>query len=82
MFLININWFSDHTKYMETFYFSISIAMEFNMSDMFEVQPKSAANKNGKVLVAGTEFDKLDETYMLMGLICFVGAHYLSFIKS
>ena len=37
VFLININWFSDQTKYMETFYFSISIALEFNMSDMFEV---------------------------------------------
>ena len=31
---------------------------------------------------AGTEFDKLDERYMLMGLVCFVGAHYISFIKS
>lgn len=82
VFLININWFSDQTKYMETFYFSISIALEFNMSDMFEVQPKSAANKNGKKLVAGTEVDKMDEKYMLMGLVCFVGAHYLSFIKS
>ena len=87
VFLININWFSDHTKYMETFYFSISIALEFNMSDMFEVLPKkgaaqSSANGKKEVLKAGTEFDKVDEKYMLMGLVCFVGAHYLSFIKS
>lgn len=43
MFHININWFSDQTKYMETFYFSISIALEFKMSDMFEVLPKNGA---------------------------------------
>lgn len=34
------------------------------------------------ILEAGTEFDKVDETYILMGLVCFVGAHYFSFIKS
>lgn len=80
VFQININWFSDHTKYLETFYFSISIALEFNISDMFEVQSKSSAQK--EKMKAATGSDKLDERYMLMGLVCFVGAHYLSFIKS
>jgi len=31
---------------------------------------------------ACTDKDKLDERYMPMGIVCFVGAHYLSFIKS
>lgn len=85
MFLININWFSDHISYMETFHFSISIPMEFNISDMFEVESKESFKAMGKKekLVAGrTEFDKVDETYILMGLVCFVGAHYFSFIKA
>lgn len=87
VFLININWFSDHTSYMETFYFSLSIAMEFNMSDMFEVESKSSAQaresgKGPKSLQPGSDIDKVDEQYVLMGLVCFVGAHYFTFIKS
>ena len=85
VFLININWFSDHTSFMETFHFSISIAMEFNVSDMFEVQKSSAQAKSAAknpVLIPGTEYDKVDERYMLMGVVCFVGAHYLSFVKA
>lgn len=33
-------------------------------------------------MIAGKDGDKADERYMLMGVICFVGAHYLTFIKS
>ena len=60
--------------------------MEFNMSDMFEVETKAGykARAEGKspIMQPGTEFDKVDETYMLMGLVCFVGAHYFSFVKA
>ncbi|MGB1828164.1 MAG: hypothetical protein ACPHN0_08195 [Candidatus Poseidoniaceae archaeon] len=87
IFLMNINWFSDHTSYMETFYFSISIAMEFNISEMFEVQSKSSVQGLGgsatsSKLVEGKGNDRVDERYMLMGIVCFVGAHYLSFVKA
>lgn len=34
--MLNINWFSDQTTYMENFYFSISIALSFNINEMFE----------------------------------------------
>ena len=39
-------------------------------------------NSKQEKLIAGKDQDKDDERYMLMGIICFVGAHYLSFIKS
>lgn len=37
IFLINVNWHSDHVSYMETFFFSVSIAQQFKVSDMFDI---------------------------------------------
>lgn len=34
--MLNINWFSDQTTYMENFYFSISVSLSFNINEMFE----------------------------------------------
>ena len=66
--MLNINWFSDQVSYMDTYAFTMSIANTFNIKDMFEIDP------------AENQFDEPSE-YVLKGMICFVGAHYFSWIK-
>ena len=78
VFLINVNWHSDQISYMETFYFSVSIALEFKASDMFEVN----SPKISGAAVQSKEDKSEDQSYLLVGLVCFVGAHYLSFVKA
>lgn len=63
---------------MDTFYFSISIALEFRVNDMFEVQ----ASKSSAATANSIEDKSEEQSYILVGLVCFVGAHYLSFVKS
>lgn len=88
---MNVNWWSDDVPCLQTFHFCVSIALEFNISDMFEVQSKTSFQKQSQLsdtksqnfkIEAGTEYDKMDETYMLKAVVCFVGAHYMSFVKS
>ena len=65
LLMLNINWYSDQIGYMDNFYFSMSIAQTLRISDMFELSSKTTVPASD---------------YFLKGVVCFVGAHYFSFI--
>ena len=66
--MLNIGWYSDQIGYLENLAFSMSIAPEFNIADMFELPESSKSDKEPA------------PDYILKGVVCFVGAHYFSFV--
>lgn len=65
--MLNINWFSDQIGYMDSFRFSMSIATQFSVGELFLVDPADMLPE--------------DTFYLLKGVVCFVGAHYFTFIR-
>jgi hypothetical protein len=65
--MLNINWFSDQIGYMDSFRFSASIATQFAVGDMFLIDP--------------ADMQMEDTYYLLKGVVCFVGAHYFTFVR-
>lgn len=65
---LNINWFNNEVPYMDTLRFCSAIPQTFKLSDLFDIaeQPKS---------------DQVDEDYILKAVVCFLGAHYMTYIK-
>ena len=58
--MLNINWFSDQTTYMENFYFSISVSLSFNINEMFEQSPKDKKLAKDKKTLKENEFKEGD----------------------
>ena len=68
MLMLNIIWYSDQVGFMDNFAFSMSIAQVVKIGDMFE-------------LAATSSKTTVTPEYLLKGVVCFVGAHYFSFIS-
>lgn len=64
---MNISWFDNQIRYDEAFKFAMAIATQFCIRDMFNVDPDDLTAE--------------DTIYKLKGVVCFVGAHYFSFIR-
>jgi hypothetical protein len=67
VYIINVSWFGNELTYIETFNFAISIPHLFKIKDMY-----------------AEDFSQMTqgrEKYRLKGLVCFLGAHYMSFIR-
>ena len=52
---------------MDTLRFCTAIPTKFNMSELFDIA------ESGK--------DQIDEQYVLKAVVCFLGAHYMTYIK-
>lgn len=64
-FCININWYDNNAPYMDTLRFCASIPQKFELSDLFEVK----------------SHEKCQSSYILQSVVCFLGAHYMTYIK-
>ena len=63
----NINWFDNQVPYMDTLRFSVSIPQKFQVSELFEL--------------ADTQ-TQVNHEFILKGVVCFLGAHYMTYIKT
>lgn len=66
VFIMNISWFGKDLSYLETFNFAVSIPRLLKIEDIF------ADNDMPQM-----QFQK----YRLKALVCFLGAHYMVFIR-
>lgn len=64
---MNINWYDNQVPYMDTLQFAVSIPQKFRIDDLYEI-------KEGSQKHAG-------EGYILQSVVCFLGAHYMTYIK-
>ena len=65
--MINISWFSLEVSYLEALQFSLCISQRFYLKDMYKEQKENVDHENPE--------------YILKGVVCFLGAHYMSFVK-
>jgi hypothetical protein len=65
---LNINWYNNEVPYMDTLRFCTAIPQKFNLSELFDI----AESPKG---------DQTDEQYILKAVVCFLGAHYMTYIK-
>lgn len=64
---MNISWYDTQIRYDEAFKFAMAIATRFCITDLFSVPP--------------ADLHAEDTIYRLKSVVCFVGAHYFSFIR-
>jgi hypothetical protein len=67
VFMMSISWFGKDLTYLETFNFAVSIPRVLKIEDIF------ADNGEGQL-----QFQK----YRLKAMVCFLGAHYMVFIRN
>lgn len=68
MLTLNVSWFDSQIRYDEAFKFAMAIATQFRIGEMFNVDPADGLAED-------------DTSYKLTGVVCFVGAHYFSFMR-
>jgi hypothetical protein len=64
--ILNVNWHSNTVSYKEILNFSVAIPLRFRIADMYNFEHSS---------------DDSASEFELKSLVCFVGAHYMTFIK-
>ena len=64
-FCVNIAWYDNSAPYMDTLRFCASIPQKFELSDLFETKSN----------------EKCNSSYILQSVVCFLGAHYMTYIK-
>ena len=66
--IFNVNWFDNSVPYLDTLKFAVSIPQRFQMKDLYCEKETPTPGYN-------------DDSYILKGIICFLGAHYMTFVK-
>lgn len=65
MICLNVNWHSNEVPYMDTLKFCTSIPQKFQLQELFQI----------------SEQDSTSDEYILKAVVCFLGAHYMTYIK-
>ena len=71
--MFNINWFDNQVPYLDTLKFAVSIPQRFKMKDLF------CEKNEGATPTPGQQHN--DDCYILKAIVCFLGAHYMTFVK-
>lgn len=67
VFIINISWHVNGISYLETFNFAVSLTHFFELNDMYSPMDLNQKASSPK--------------YVLKGIVCFLGAHYMTYMR-